>query len=89
MKAFGKALALVLMVGLFTLPVSMATAAPAAPVVVEDQPHMKAALEHLRLAKAELKQAKADKGGHRVAALKATNDAIHHTEEGIKFANHH
>jgi hypothetical protein len=83
MKTIFKTLALVVMFGIFAAPVTMATA------TVEDQPHMKAALEHLRLAKAELEQAEADKGGHRVAALKATNDAIHHTEEGIKFANHH
>jgi type II secretory pathway component PulM len=76
-------LVLVMMLGLFAAPVSMATPP------VEEQPHMRAALEHLRAAKAELEQADADKGGHRVAALKATNDAIRHTEEGIKFANHH
>ncbi|HZU32163.1 MAG TPA: hypothetical protein VFB79_13685 [Candidatus Angelobacter sp.] len=85
MKSICKALAVIVMMGIFAAPVSMATATPP----VEDQPHMKAALEHLRAAKAELEQAAADKGGHRVAALKATNDAIHHTEEGIKFANHH
>jgi hypothetical protein len=83
MKTVGKAIVVILMLGLFAAPVTMATAA------VEEQPHMQAALEHLRKAKAELEQAEADKGGHRVAALKATNDAIHHTEEGIKFANHH
>jgi hypothetical protein len=83
MKTVGKAIVVILMLGLFAAPVTMATAA------VEEQPHMKSALEHLKLAKAELEQAEADKGGHRVAALKATNDAIHHTEEGIKFANHH
>jgi hypothetical protein len=83
MKNVSKAIVLILIMGIFAAPVTMATAA------VEEQPHMKAALEHLRLAKAELEQAEADKGGHRVAALKATNDAIHHTEEGIKFANHH
>jgi len=69
------------------IPVSMAnTPAPAAPV---DQPHMQAALEHLKAAKAELELAEADKGGHRVAAIKATNDAIHHTQEGIEFARTH
>ena len=83
MKTIGKAIALAMMFGLFAVPVTMATAS------VEEQPHMRAALEHLRAAKAELEQAEADKGGHRVSALKATNDAIHHTEEGIKFANHH
>jgi hypothetical protein len=67
------------------IPVSMAKA----PAPVVDQPHMQAALEHLQAAKAELEKAEADKGGHRVAALKATNDAIHHTQEGIEFARTH
>jgi len=67
------------------IPVSMAKA-PAPPV---DQPHMQLALDHLRAAKLELEKAEADKGGHRVAAIKATNDAIHHTEEGIEFARTH
>jgi ABC-type Na+ efflux pump permease subunit len=83
MKTIFRALALLVMFGVFAAPVTMASA------TVEEQPHMKAVLEYLRLAKAALEQAEADKGGHRVAALKATDDAIHHTEEGIKFANHH
>ncbi len=58
-------------------------------VRAENQPHMKAALEHLQAAKAELEKAEADKGGHREAALKATNEAIGHTKEGIEFANKH
>lgn len=83
MKTVWKSLALVVLLGVFAAPVTMATAS------MEEQPHMRAALEHLRAAKAELEKAEADKGGHRVAAVKATDEAIHHTEEGIKFANHH
>jgi hypothetical protein len=83
MKTIFKALALVVILGVFAAPVTMATPP------VEEQPHMRAAMEHLRAAKAELEQAEADKGGHRVAAIKATNEAIRHTEEGIRFANHH
>jgi hypothetical protein len=83
MKTIWKSVALVVLLGIFAAPVTMATAS------VEEQPHMRAALEHLKAAKAELEQAEADKGGHRVAALKATNEAIHHTEEGMQFANHH
>ena len=67
----------------------MAVSMANAPAPVEKQPHMVAALEHLRAAKAELDQADADKGGHRVAALKAVNDAINHTKEGIEYANTH
>jgi protein involved in temperature-dependent protein secretion len=58
-------------------------------VRAENQPHMRAALEHLQAAKAELEKAEADKGGHREAALKATNEAIGHVHEGIEFANKH
>ncbi len=58
-------------------------------VRAENQPHMKAALEHLQAAKAELQKAEADKGGHREAALKATDEAIHHVHEGIEYANKH
>lgn len=58
-------------------------------VRAENQPHMKAALEHLQAAKTELEKAEADKGGHREAAIKATNEAIGHVKEGIEFANKH
>ncbi len=55
------------------------------------QPHMRAALEHLQAAKAELEKAEADKGGHREAAIKATNEAIGHVKEGIEVGaeKHH
>ncbi len=58
-------------------------------VRAENQPHMRAALEHLQAAKGELEKAEHDKGGHREAALKATNDAIGHVKEGIEFGNKH
>jgi hypothetical protein len=85
MKSTARTLVIAVALGL-CMAVSMANA-PAP--VVEKQPHMVSALEHLRAAKAELDQAEADKGGHRVAALKAVNDAIHHTQEGIEYANTH
>lgn len=53
------------------------------------QPHMVAALDHLRAAKVELDAALADKGGHREAALKLTKDAIVEVERGIEYAKHH
>jgi len=53
------------------------------------QPHMQAAMEHLKAAKAELEAAEADKGGHREAALKATNEAIKHVHEGMEYARGH
>jgi len=54
-----------------------------------DQPHMQAALEHLRLAKGELEKADRDKGGHREKALRLTNDAIREVERGIEWDRTH
>ncbi len=54
-----------------------------------DQPHMQAALEHLRMAKGELEHADRDKGGHREAAIRFTNNAISEVEKGIRFDRHH
>jgi len=51
-----------------------------------DQPHMKAALEHLRAARAELQMAEHDKGGWRVRAVRNVNQAIADTEKGMAFA---
>jgi acyl-CoA reductase-like NAD-dependent aldehyde dehydrogenase len=61
----------------------------AAGVWAERQPHMRAALEHLRSAKDELKAAARDKGGHRIAALKAIDEAIDHVKEGMRYADTH
>jgi len=54
-----------------------------------DQPHMQAALEHLREAKGELERADVDKGGHRARAIVLVNDAIAQVEKGIAFDRHH
>jgi len=54
-----------------------------------DQPHMQTALADLQAAKAELQQAAPDKGGHRVNALRLTNQAIGETQAGIGFAVRH
>jgi hypothetical protein len=53
---------------------------------VADQPHMAAALHHLRNARAELSRADADKGGHRVAALARVGEAIGEVEAGMRYA---
>jgi len=50
---------------------------------------MVAALDHLRLTKAELEKADTDKGGHRAKALRLTSDAIAETERGINFDRRH
>ena len=47
-----------------------------------DQPHMQAALEHLRAARAELRMAEHNKGGWRIRAIQNTDRAIHETENG-------
>ena len=54
-----------------------------------DQPHMQAALDHLRAAKQQLDVAEADKGGHRVKAIRLVNDAIVQVEHGIEFDRTH
>lgn len=54
-----------------------------------DQPHMQAALEHLRAAKVELEKATPDKGGHRAKAIALTNDAIVEVERGIAYDRNH
>ena len=54
-----------------------------------DQPRMQAALGHLRQARTELEKADRDKGGHREAALKFTNDAIAEAERGVQFDRRH
>jgi len=87
MKSISKMLALTVMLGVLSMRAAVATTP--APAPVEQQPHMQAALEALKQAKAHLEQATADKGGHREAAIKAVNDAIKHTEAGIKYANEH
>ena len=53
------------------------------------QPHMRAALDHLRQAKASLERADNDKGGHRAKALELVNDAIHQVEEGMVYDRRH
>jgi hypothetical protein len=54
-----------------------------------DQPHMQAALDALRAAERQLKEATPDKGGHRVKALQLVRDAITQVEKGIEYDRHH
>jgi hypothetical protein len=53
------------------------------------QPHMDAALVTLRLALHQLNVAVPDKGGYRVKAIAAVNDAIADVENGIVWAKTH
>jgi hypothetical protein len=54
-----------------------------------DQPHMQLALDSLKVARTELDKADADKGGHRLWAIKLVNEAIEQVEKGIGFDRHH
>jgi hypothetical protein len=69
---------------------------PAAPEPVDAevaganaQPRMAAAIVALREARAQLRDAKHDKGGHRAQALAYVQQAIEQLKEGIRFANLH
>ncbi len=55
----------------------------------QDQPHMQAAIEHLRAAEKELNEASPNKGGHREKALDLTKQAISEVEQGIQYADKH
>ena len=51
-----------------------------------DQPRMRAALDALEAAKANLQAASSNKGGHRANAIKLVNAAISEVRAGIAFA---
>jgi len=53
------------------------------------EPHMAAALEHLRQAEEELEKATPNKGGHREKALELTHQAQSQVEEGIRYFRDH
>jgi hypothetical protein len=53
-----------------------------------DQPNMRAALAHLREAKAALERADHNKGGHRGRAIEIINRAIAEVEAGIVAGRH-
>lgn len=58
-------------------------------VAVADQPMMHRALENLREARGNLEHATADKGGHRVAAIRDIDAAIREVEEGMRYDRRH
>ncbi len=51
------------------------------------QPHMQAALDDLRAAKGELESAEHNKVGHRLEAIRLTNEAINETQLGMEEAH--
>jgi hypothetical protein len=49
------------------------------------QPHLVAALDHLKAARSELEMAEHNKGGHRVKAIELVDQAIDQTKAAIEF----
>src|SRR5947199_10715776 len=56
---------------------------------IPDQPMMQAARADLQTAKRELQAAIADKGGHRVNAIRLVNSAIAEVNAGIAYDRRH
>lgn len=56
---------------------------------IPDQPMMQAARADLQTAKRELQAAIADKGGHRVKAIRLVNSAIAEVNAGIAYDRRH
>jgi hypothetical protein len=83
-KLIARSVAVAVMLALFSMPVTLSANADD-----DDQPHMQAALDALKQAEQHLKEAAHDKGGHRAAALKATQEAIKHVEMGMKAGDRH
>jgi len=54
-----------------------------------DEPHMRAALDHLREAREQLERATPNKGGHREKAIELIDHAMGQVKEGIEFGEHH
>jgi hypothetical protein len=77
MKVFRTGLVLVALIGAMGLQ-----------SVRADQPNMRAALAHLREARAALERAEHNKGGHRGRAVELINRAIAEVEAGIAVGRH-
>jgi hypothetical protein len=53
----------------------------------QHEPHMAAALQHLRQAEEELEKASANKGGHLVKAMELTKQAEAQVNQGMQYYN--
>jgi uncharacterized SAM-binding protein YcdF (DUF218 family) len=84
MRKISRLFALTIILGLLSVPITAV-----ASYDDDDQPHMQAALEALQQAKHHLEEAKHDKGGHRVAAIKSIDAAINHVKEGMEAGEKH
>ena len=58
-------------------------------ICAADEPHMRAALEHLREAREQLERATPNKGGHREKAIEMIDRAMEQVRAGIEFSEHH
>ena len=80
---------LVAAVGWTSIPTASADQAEAPQQMdsCEDQGHMEAALEHLRVARHELHLADHNKADHRIQAMARTQEAINQVKKGCRFAD--
>ena len=62
-----------------------AAAQPAAANPAEKHPEIREAIESLRRAKGHMEHAAHDFGGHRVEAIRATDEAIRQLQECLRF----
>jgi hypothetical protein len=69
--------------GLAGLAIATGVAGFVAGCAYAAQPHMQAALGALQNARSELQVAEADKGGHRVTAMRLITEAIREVQAGI------
>jgi len=58
-------------------------------ICAADEPHMRAALEHLREARKQLEKAVPNKEGHREKAIELIDRAIEQVKAGMEFSEHH
>ena len=71
----------------FTLGIILTSGAFIQTAQADPQPHMVSALEKLQGARHQLEIAMDDKGGHRVAAIAAIDNAISEVKMGIAAGN--
>jgi hypothetical protein len=67
------------------VPAANATPTPAKATSAEPHPQIREAIASLRIAKEHMEHAGHDFGGHRVEAIKATDEALRQLEMCLKF----
>lgn len=70
------------------VPAAPRAAQPNAAAAAEPHPELRAAMANLREAREHLDHAAHDFGGHRVAAIKAVDEAIREVNEAMKYDKH-